>query len=100
MVEAFHALLANLRLGRRAESSNLFNLSNLRGEPRLNLERSREHPTNLQRPCPSSQSCPAVKSTTSQGSRQSRSAITWLPCLTCFGSGWEPCFSCFGRAAV
>src|ERR1035438_6140822 len=32
--------------------------------------------------CPSSQSCPAVKSTTSQGSRQSRSAITWLPCLT------------------
>src|ERR1035441_9180537 len=50
--------------------------------------------------CPSSQYCPAVKSTTSQGSRQSRSAITWLPCLTCFGSGWEPCFACFGRAAV
>src|ERR1019366_1942937 len=50
--------------------------------------------------CPSSQSCPAVKSTTSQGSRQSRSAITWLPCLTCFGSGSEPCFAGFGRAAV
>src|SRR5664280_2392707 len=50
--------------------------------------------------CPSSQSCPAVKSITSQGSRQSRSAITWLPCLTCFGSGSEPCFACFGRAAV
>src|ERR1039457_2183159 len=32
--------------------------------------------------CASSQSCPAVKSTTSQGSRHSRSAITWLPCLT------------------
>src|ERR1035438_4574019 len=43
--------------------------------------------------CPSSQSCPAVESTTSQGSRQSRSAITWLPCLTCFGSGSEPCFA-------
>jgi hypothetical protein len=28
-----------------------------------------------------------VKSTTSQGSRQSRSAITWLPCSTCFGCG-------------
>src|ERR1019366_1793216 len=41
-------------------------------------------------PCASSQSCPAVKSTTSQGSPQSRSAITWLPCLTCFGSGSEP----------
>jgi|ERR1035437_44206 ribonuclease HI len=50
--------------------------------------------------CASSQSCPAVKSTTSQGSRQSRSAITWLPCLTCFGSGSEPCFAGFGRAAV
>ena len=50
--------------------------------------------------CPSSQSCPAVKSTTSQGSRQSRSAITWLPCLTCFGSGSEPCFAGCGRAAV
>ena len=34
------------------------------------------------------------------GSRQSRSAITWLPCLTCFDSGSEPCFACFGRAAV
>ena len=50
--------------------------------------------------CASSQFCPAVKSTTSQGSRQSRSAITWLPCLTCFGSGSEPCFAGFGRAAV
>ena len=28
-----------------------------------------------------------MKSTTSQGSRQSRSAITWLPCSTCFGCG-------------
>jgi hypothetical protein len=28
---------------------------------------------------------------------QSRSAITWLPCLTCFGSGSEPCFAGFGR---
>ncbi len=42
--------------------------------------------------CASSQFCPAVKSTTSQGSRQSQSVITWLPCLTCFGSGSEPCF--------
>jgi hypothetical protein len=50
--------------------------------------------------CASSQSSPAVKSTTSQGSQQSRSAITWLPCLTCFGSGSEPCFAGFGRAAV
>jgi hypothetical protein len=50
--------------------------------------------------CPSSQSCPAEESTTSQGSRQSRSAITWWPCLTCFGSGSEPCFACFGHAAV
>jgi hypothetical protein len=31
------------------------------------------------------------------GSRQSRSAITWLLCLTCFDSGSEPCFACFGR---
>src|SRR5664280_2600405 len=54
----------------------------------------------LHHPCPSSQSCPAVQSTTSQDSRQSRSAITWLPCLTCFGSGSEPCFAGFGRAAV
>jgi hypothetical protein len=28
------------------------------------------------------------------------SAITWLPCLPCSGSGSEPCFACFGRAAV
>jgi hypothetical protein len=34
------------------------------------------------------------------GSQQSWSAITWLPCLTCFGSGSEPCFACFGHAAV
>ena len=54
----------------------------------------------VHKPCASSQSCPAVKSTTSQGSRQSRSAITWLPCLTCFGSGSEPCFAGFGHAAV
>ena len=26
------------------------------------------------------------------GSQQSRSAITLLPCWTCFGSGSEPCF--------
>src|ERR1039458_6943720 len=32
------------------------------------------------------------------GQSQSRSAITWLPCLTCFGSGSEPCFAGFGRA--
>src|ERR1019366_7750211 len=37
MVEAFHALLAYLSLGGRAKSCNLLNLSNLRGEPRLEL---------------------------------------------------------------
>src|ERR1019366_10829916 len=34
---------------------------------------------------PSSQSCPAVKPTTSHGRRQRRSAITWLPCLASYG---------------
>src|SRR5664280_2870224 len=34
--------------------------------------------------CPSSQSCPAVKSTTSQGSRQSRSAITLVAMFDLF----------------
>ena len=28
------------------------------------------------------------------------SAISLLPCLTCFGPGSEPCFVGFGRAAV
>src|ERR1035437_9043086 len=64
---------------------------------RLRFLTTRGHLATDRAPCPSSQSCPAVKSTTSQGSRQSRSAITWLPCLTCFGSGSEPCFAGFGR---
>ena len=34
------------------------------------------------------------------GQAASGSAITLLPCLTCFGSGSEPCFAGFGRAAV
>src|ERR1019366_10826696 len=34
--------------------------------------------------CPSSQSCPAVKSTTSQGGRQSRSAITLVAMFDLF----------------
>src|ERR1039458_8816072 len=34
------------------------------------------------------------------GQPASGSAITWLPCLTCFGSGSEPCFAGFGRTAV
>src|ERR1019366_9377426 len=36
------------------------------------------------RTCPSSQSCPAVKSTTSSGSRQSRSAITLVAMFDLF----------------
>ena len=34
------------------------------------------------------------------GQPASGSAITLLPCLTCFGSGSEPCFADFGHAAV